>query len=147
MTEHAKDRIPNPPQAVSAEEWEEARAEVLAKEKAQLRAADALAAERRRLPMVEVEKEYVLEGPEGKATLLELFEGRPQLIVYHFMYGPSSDHGCDGCSMVVTTSAIWRTCALGTPPSLSSPARRCRSWRLSSAAWGGRHPLVLVVRE
>jgi len=51
--------------------------------------------------MVEIEKAYALEGPDGKATLLDLFEGRPQLIVYHFMYGPSSDHGCDGCSMFV----------------------------------------------
>jgi predicted dithiol-disulfide oxidoreductase (DUF899 family) len=95
------DRIPNPPKIVSPEEWETAHEALLAKEKAQMRAADALAAERRRLPMVEVEKEYAFEGPDGKATLLDLFEGRPQLIVYHFMYGPSSDHGCGGCSMFV----------------------------------------------
>ena len=100
MTE-TTDRISNPPRVVSAEEWEAARREVLAKEKAHMRAGDAIAAERRRLPMVEIEKEYALEGPQGKATLLDLFEGRPQLIVYHFMFGPSSDHGCDGCSMVV----------------------------------------------
>jgi predicted dithiol-disulfide oxidoreductase (DUF899 family) len=95
------DRIPNPPDVVSAEEWEAAHEELLAKEKAQMRAGDALAAKRRRLPMVEIEKEYEFKGPGGKASLLDLFEGRPQLILYHFMYGPSSDHGCDGCSMFV----------------------------------------------
>jgi predicted dithiol-disulfide oxidoreductase (DUF899 family) len=101
MTEKGTDRIPNPPRVVPAQEWEAAREALLAEEKAQMRAADALAAERRRLPMVEIEKEYVLEGPAGKASLLDLFEGRPQLIVYHFMFGPGSDAGCDGCSMFV----------------------------------------------
>ena len=104
MTEGAAEtleRVPNPPEAVSAEEWEAAREALLAEEKAHLRAGDALAARRRRLPMVEIEKDYAFEGPEGKASLLDLFEGRPQLIVYHFMFGPDSDAGCDGCSMVV----------------------------------------------
>jgi predicted dithiol-disulfide oxidoreductase (DUF899 family) len=95
------DRIPNPPEVVTAEEWTAARETVLAKEKAQLRAGDALAAERRRLPMVEIEKAYELDGPDGKASLLDLFEGRPQLIVYHFMFGAGEDAGCDGCSMFV----------------------------------------------
>lgn len=95
------DRIPNPPAIVDKEEWGAAREAVLAKEKAQLRASDALAAERRRLPMVEIEKRYELDGPDGKASLLDLFEGRPQLIVYHFMFGPGEDAGCDGCSMFV----------------------------------------------
>ena len=94
-------RIENPPQVVSAEEWETARQALLAKEKAQLRAADALAAERRRLPMVEIEKPYAFDGPNGEATLIDLFEGRPQLIVYHFMFGPNQDQGCDGCAMYV----------------------------------------------
>jgi predicted dithiol-disulfide oxidoreductase (DUF899 family) len=95
------DRIPNPPQIVSAQEWEAARAELLAEEKAHLRASDELAAKRRRLPMVEIEREYAFEGPDGTVSLLDLFEGRPQLILYHFMFGPNQDHGCDGCSMVV----------------------------------------------
>lgn len=89
------------PPIVSEEEWQRSREALLEKEKAQMRAADALAAERRRLPMVEIEKSYELDGPEGKASLPDLFEGRPQLIVYHFMFGPSSDDGCDGCSMFV----------------------------------------------
>jgi len=95
------DRIPNPPRVVSEEEWRAAREDLLAKEKAHLRAADALAAERRRQPMAEIEKDYELEGPQGKVSLTDLFEGRPQLIVYHFMFSPGSDEGCDGCSMVV----------------------------------------------
>jgi predicted dithiol-disulfide oxidoreductase (DUF899 family) len=70
----------------------------LAREKELTRARDALNADRRRLPMVEVEKEYVFEGPTGKATLLDLFEGRRQLIVYHFMFDPSWEDGCPSCS-------------------------------------------------
>ncbi len=104
MTERAAEtleRVPNPPKVVSAEEWEVARGALLAEEKAHLRAGDALAARRRRLPMVEIEKDYAFEGPDGKASLLDLFEGYPQLIVYHFMFGPNSDIGCDGCSMFV----------------------------------------------
>ena len=62
---------------------------------------DALAAERRRLPMVLIDKPYSFEGPNGKVTLLDLFEGRKQLLLYHFMFGPNSDAGCDGCSMVM----------------------------------------------
>ncbi len=89
------------PPVASASEWQAAREELLAKEKAATRARDALAAERRRLPMVPMEKDYVFDGPEGKASLLDLFEGRRQLILYHFMFGPNQDVGCDGCSMVV----------------------------------------------
>jgi predicted dithiol-disulfide oxidoreductase (DUF899 family) len=89
------------PPVVSPSEWQAARESMLAKEKEATRARDALAAERRRLPMVEIEKDYVFEGPDGKASLLDLFEGRRQLILYHFMFGPSQDAGCDGCSMFV----------------------------------------------
>jgi len=89
------------PPVVSRSEWEGARQELLAKEKEATRARDALAAERRRLPRVRVEKDYVLQGPEGEVPLGELFEGRRQLILYHFMFGPNQDAGCDGCSMVV----------------------------------------------
>jgi predicted dithiol-disulfide oxidoreductase (DUF899 family) len=91
----------NLPEVTSADEWQAARDRLLRKEKEATRARDALAAERRRLPMVEIEKQYVLEGPDGKASLLDLFDGRRQLIVYHFMFGPNADHGCDGCAMVV----------------------------------------------
>ncbi len=89
------------PRIVSAEEWEAANARIVEKEKAAMRESDALAAERRRQPMTRVEKSYELEGPEGKVGLLDLFEGRRQLFVYNFMFGPNQDVGCDGCSMVV----------------------------------------------
>src|SRR6266536_1688524 len=90
-----------PPPVVSPSEWQAAREQLLVKEKEATRARDALAAERRRLPMVPIEKDYVFEGPDGKASLLDMFEGRRQLIVYHFMFGPNQDAGCDGCSMFV----------------------------------------------
>jgi predicted dithiol-disulfide oxidoreductase (DUF899 family) len=86
------------PQVVSREDWLRARKELLDKEKELTRRRDALNAERRRLPMVEIDKDYVFEGPKGKASLLDLFEGRRQLIVGHFMFDPSWDDGCPSCS-------------------------------------------------
>lgn len=91
----------NHPQIVSHEEWLVAREALLKKEKAATRAKDALSAERRRLPMVKIEKAYTFEGPNGQASLLDLFEGRRQLILYHFMFDPEWDEGCSGCSMLV----------------------------------------------
>src|SRR5438132_7484370 len=89
------------PPVVSPDAGEAAREQLLAKEKEATRARDALAAERRRLPRVRIEKEYAFDGPDGKASLLDLFDGRRQLILYHFMFGPNQDAGCDGCSMFV----------------------------------------------
>src|SRR5437879_8962734 len=89
------------PRIVSAAEWQAARENLLVKEKAATRARDALAAERRRLPLVRIEKDYAFAGPDGKAGLLDLFESRRQLLLYHFMFGPNQDAGCDGCSMFV----------------------------------------------
>ncbi len=86
------------PTIVSPEEWHEARRALLDKEKAATRERDRLNAERRRLPMVEVTKDYAFEGPDGPASLLDLFEGRPQLIVYHFMFHPEWDDGCSSCT-------------------------------------------------
>ncbi|WP_327136855.1 DUF899 domain-containing protein [Streptomyces sp. NBC_01340] len=86
------------PQIVSSEEWRAARAKLLVKEKTATRARDALNAERRGLPMVEIDKEYVFEGGDGKATLLDLFEGRHQLVVHHFMFAPEWEAGCRSCS-------------------------------------------------
>ncbi len=88
----------NRPQVASREEWLAARKELLAKEKELTRQRDALAAERRRLPMVKIDKEYLLEGPDGEASIVDLFEGRRQLIVYHFMFSPEWDEGCPSCS-------------------------------------------------
>src|ERR671914_1562281 len=94
----------NAPPTVSPQEWEAARKELLVKEKELTRARDALAAERRRMPRMAVEKEYRFEGPDGPATLLDLFEGRRQLIVYRAFHEPGvsgwPDHACIGCSMV-----------------------------------------------
>jgi predicted dithiol-disulfide oxidoreductase (DUF899 family) len=87
------------PPVVSQTEWQAAHEQLLAKEKEATRARDALAAERRRQPRVRIEKDYVFDGPDGEARLLDLFEGRRQLIVYHFMFGPNQDVGCDGCSL------------------------------------------------
>jgi predicted dithiol-disulfide oxidoreductase (DUF899 family) len=93
------------PRIVSLAEWQAAHEKLLVKEKAATRARDALAAERRRLPMVQIEKDYIFEGQKGKVSLLDLFEGRRQLIVYHFMFAPGvegwPEAGCPGCSLVV----------------------------------------------
>jgi predicted dithiol-disulfide oxidoreductase (DUF899 family) len=85
------------PEVVSEAEWRAARDQLLVKEKEATRALDALAAERRRLPMVLVEKDYELVGPDGKVRFTDLFDGRRQLIAYHFMFGPGEDP-CTGCS-------------------------------------------------
>ena len=108
MTIHKTDthdeRLKARPPVVSADEWEAARQKLLVKEKALTRARDALAAERRRMPWQAVEKAYEFDGPEGKASLLDLFDGRRQLIVYRAFFEPGvegwPDHGCVGCSMV-----------------------------------------------
>jgi predicted dithiol-disulfide oxidoreductase (DUF899 family) len=89
------------PRVVSRDTWLVARKELLAREKELTRLRDQLSAERRKLPMIEIDKEYVFEGPNGRASLLDLFEGRRQLIVYHFMFDPSWDEGCSGCSFLV----------------------------------------------
>jgi predicted dithiol-disulfide oxidoreductase (DUF899 family) len=98
------------PPIVSLQEWDAAREEMLVKEKELTRARDALAAERRRMPWLAVEKEYRFEGPAGPASLLDLFEGRRQLVVYRAFYGPEvtttaagtsyPERACVGCSMV-----------------------------------------------
>src|SRR6188472_1069631 len=86
------------PKVVSREEWLVARRELLVREKELTRRRDALNADRRRLPMVEIEKEYLFEGPDGNAALLDLFEGRRQLIIGHFMFDPRWKDGCPSCS-------------------------------------------------
>src|SRR5260221_2043146 len=85
---------------VSQAEWIEARGDLLVKEKNFSRQRDALSAERRKLPWVKVEKEYVFDGPGGKETLAGLFGGKSQLIVYHFMFGPGWEEGCPSCSLL-----------------------------------------------
>ena len=93
----------NKPSIVSQQEWEAARKELLVKEKALMHARDAMAAERRRMPWMAVEKAYQFDGPNGKVSLLDLFEGRRQLIVYRAFFEPGlfgwPDHACRGCSL------------------------------------------------
>ena len=89
------------PKVVSRAEWIAARKELLKKEKALTRQKDALAAERRALPWDKVDKEYVFDTPGGKKKLAELFEGKSQLIVYHFMFGPEWAEGCPSCSFIM----------------------------------------------
>ena len=83
---------------VSSDEWLDARKVLLAKEKEFTRLRDQLSQARRALPWEKVEKDYVFKGPNGKETLADLFDGRSQLIIYHFMYGPDWDEGCPSCS-------------------------------------------------
>ena len=86
------------PDIVSRADWLTARQELLVREKEFTRARDALSAERRRMPWVRVEKDYVFEGPDGEETLADLFGNNDQLLVYHFMYDPGWDEGCKSCS-------------------------------------------------
>ncbi len=91
---------PDWPAIVDRAAWDDARSVLLQQEKALTRMKDAISAARRRMPMVEVRSDYAFEGANGRATLLDLFDGRPQLIVQHFMFGPDWEEGCDGCSMM-----------------------------------------------
>jgi predicted dithiol-disulfide oxidoreductase (DUF899 family) len=86
------------PEVVTREQWLEARKRLLAAEKEHTRSRDALNAERRRLPMVRIDKEYVFEGPQGAVTLAGLFGGSGQLIIQHVMFGPDWDAACPGCT-------------------------------------------------
>jgi predicted dithiol-disulfide oxidoreductase (DUF899 family) len=94
MTKEAQDH-----RVVSRSEWLKARQQLLAKEKEMTRLQDELSEERRSLPWVKVDKEYAFEGPNGVETLADLFEGRSQLVIYHFMFGPDNDVGCPHCSL------------------------------------------------
>jgi predicted dithiol-disulfide oxidoreductase (DUF899 family) len=87
-------------QVVSREEWIAARKALLAKEKALMQQSDELSAERRRLPWVRIDKPYSFDTPEGRKSLSDLFDGRSQLIIYHFMFAPDWKEGCTGCSFL-----------------------------------------------
>lgn len=94
----------NTPPVVTAREWDDARRRLLVKEKEHMRAGDALAAERRRMPWLAIDKPYAFDGPDGAASLLDLFAGRRQLIVYRAFFEPGvhgwPEHACRGCSML-----------------------------------------------
>jgi predicted dithiol-disulfide oxidoreductase (DUF899 family) len=86
------------PEIASADEWKQARKELLVEEKAMTRARDALSSKRRMLPMVRVEKDYAFQSPDGPVTLADLFDGRRQLVVQHFMFDPDWEDGCPSCT-------------------------------------------------
>ena len=100
-----KEREMEMPNVVSRDKWIAARKQLLAKEKEWNRKRDRLSAERRKLPMVRVEKDYVFEGPHGRRTLGDLFDGRRQLLIYHFMFEPDHEEGCKSCSFVADNFA------------------------------------------
>jgi predicted dithiol-disulfide oxidoreductase (DUF899 family) len=93
------------PEVVTREQWRTARTQLLAREKEMTRLRDALNADRRRLPMVRIEKDYAFDGEQGKAGLLDLFDGSSQLIVYHVMFDPTWDAACPGCTAGLDESA------------------------------------------
>lgn len=97
---NTRSELPLPPVATRAE-WLRARTELLAREKALTQARDELAAARRRLPLVRLEPAWTFAGEHGPTTLAQLFAGKRQLIVYHFMFDPDWDEGCPSCSLVV----------------------------------------------
>jgi len=88
----------NEPRMISEVEWLVARKDLLTREKELTRLRDEVSRHRRELPWVKIEKEYIFEGPEGKETLADLFDGHSQLMVYHFMFGPDWEEGCKSCS-------------------------------------------------
>src|SRR5215211_6773907 len=89
-----------PRPVVSREEWTQARKALLAKEKENTRQRDELARQRRQLPWVKIDRDYVFDAPQGKVTLDDLFGPHSQLLVYHFMFGPDWAEGCPSCSFV-----------------------------------------------
>src|SRR5437763_4811197 len=125
------------PKVVCSQEWETARRKLLVKEKELTRARDALAAERRRMPWMAVEKEYKFDGRKGKASLLDLFDGRRQLIVYRAFFEPGvkgwPEHACVGCSMVADQVAhVAHLNARNTTPVFASRAPEADIERLKA---------------
>jgi predicted dithiol-disulfide oxidoreductase (DUF899 family) len=139
------------PPVASQQEWTTALEQLRVKEKAATRARDALAAERRRLPRVRIETDYVFDGARGKARLGDLFEGRRQLLLYHFMFGPNQEAGCTGCCMFVDQVGhpshlhardVSFALVSRAPATKIEPFRRRMGWRLpwySSFASGFNH--------
>jgi predicted dithiol-disulfide oxidoreductase (DUF899 family) len=127
------------PKIVSRVEWLAARKELLAKEKESVRQRDALSAERRKLPMVKLEKEYVFDGPNGRANLRDLFGPHRQLILYHFMFDPNWDEGCKSCSFFADNFS-------GAIIHLGARNTACKTGGVQEAD-GMDFPVVLIVRQ
>src|SRR6516164_8459881 len=124
---------------VSHDEWLALRKQLLVKEKEFTRRRDQLAAERRALPWVKVEKPYVFDGPDGKETLADLFGGHSQLIIKHFMFGPGWSEGCVGCSFGQDhVDGILVHLKHRDVSYVPSRVRRCRKSKPSKSEWAGR---------
>ena len=137
------------PKIATRDEWLAARTELLAKEKELTKQRDALNAERRNLPMVEIEKDYVFDGPNGAVRLIDLFEGRRQLIIYHFMFDPEWEDGCPSCTAgtdEISPGFLEHLHTRDTSYAMVSraPLAKLERWK---AQEGLGHPLVLVVRH
>ena len=117
----------NDPKVVSRDAWLAARKELLMEEKKLTHHRDEVNTKRRQLPMVEIDSTYKFEGPHGTATLLDLFDHRSQLLVYHFMFDPSWDEGCESCSLIADNIGNLEHCMHATRHSSSCPARRTRN--------------------
>ena len=139
------------PPVVTAEEWEAARQRLLVREKEVTRARDALAAERRRMPWLRVEQEYAFDGPDGRVSLLGLFQGRRQLIVYRAFFEPGvygwPDHACVGCSLVADQVAhVAHLNTRDTTLAFVSPAPQPDITRVK-ARMGWTHPWYTLTDE
>jgi predicted dithiol-disulfide oxidoreductase (DUF899 family) len=110
------------PDVASRDEWLAARKKLLAREREVTHLRDAVNAERRRLPMVKVEKDYVFEGPSGEVRLVDMFEGRPQLYIHHFMWIDAIDKGCPSCTMAAELTFTEKDRALLTPKGVTFAA-------------------------
>ena len=123
----------NDPQVVSRDEWLAARRKLLAQEKEFTRQRDALNTERRKLPVVEIDKEYIFQCPDRQASLLDLFEDRSQLLIYHFMFDPDWDEGCESCSFPADGIGHLARLHARTPRWSWSAGRRCPRSRHSGS--------------
>ena len=137
------------PDVVSREQWLEARRQLLAREKEYTRARDALNADRRRLPMVTIDQEYVFEGPDGPVTLADLFGGKRQLIVQHVMFGPDWEQPCPGCSAALDELSQGVLDHLGTRDTTFVLTARAPYDKIAAKAKerGWSLPLVLQLRQ
>ena len=137
------------PEITTRDEWLKARKKLWKQEKELTHRRDKISADRRRLPMVKIEKEYVFEGPKGPATLLDLFEDHSQLIVGHFMFDPEWDEGCPSCSAGADEMSDGHLMHLHARDTTFAYVSACadREHRALQADEGVDLPLVLVVRQ
>ncbi|MCT7659944.1 DUF899 domain-containing protein [Mycobacterium deserti] len=127
------------PPVATRDDWLAARKKLLAREREATHLKDAVNAERRRLPMVKVEKDYVFEGPGGELRLIDMFEGRPQLYIHHFMWVDSTDEGCPSCTMAADLCFTERDRALLHAKGVTFAAVS-RAPYASIARYKGKHP-------